>query len=157
MAFENEKFEHCLRVWGPMFDLPQMAAEGLKPDRHFFDTIDQLWYFNAELHIKAAKLNTKLFFEIRSGKHVRFYTVVKLLFLCNFNTYPVEHSFDEVVDDRLAAEAFKDGGRCDCDCVRSALIRKYHKEPNVEILPCGHTIELLKICIEQRKREEQLR
>lgn len=51
--FEGEKYEYCLQVHGPMFNMPSIKAEGLKPGKHYFDTVAQLWYFFAELQIMA--------------------------------------------------------------------------------------------------------
>lgn len=152
--FEHEKHEYVLRVWGPMFDHPLIAEEGLKPGRHYFDTIEQAWYMYAELQIMRYRRQAgNLFFEIVEGKHVRYYSVAHLLYMHNFKTYMVKYDFQSVVDEQLAKEAFIKGS-LSCDCSRSALLRKYNKAEDVQIIPCGNTIELLNIRIEHVKRQE---
>jgi hypothetical protein len=151
MDYSGEKYEYCLVVSGPMFDTPEIVAEGLAAGKHYFDTIAQLWYFFAELQILRHKHKTPpLSHEIREGRSVRYYTAVTLLYLHDFVTYEIEYKFDFLSDHDLVKHfVTQQYGGISCDCSRSKLIRM--SNPDFPKLEHGFTIELLNYKIEDKK------
>ena len=154
MNYDQEKYEYCLCVYGPMFDTPEVIGEGLAAGKHYFDTYGELWHFIAELKIVEHKFKTPpLRYEIREGRAVRYYTVVKLLYLYNFVTYQVEYKFDFLCDHKICQAFFTDAWNgVVCDCSRASLIRTTDKE--FPVLSCGKTIELLSCKMEDVKYEK---
>lgn len=151
MSFENEPYEYCLDVYGPMFSEPSVAGEGLKQGKHFFNTVSELWYFFAELQIMAHKLKAPApLYTTRDGRHVRYHTVAIITYTHDFITYQVEVKNSFVTDHEFLKARFSapDCG-FGCDCSRAQLIRIVSAD--FPLLMCGHTIELLTVKIEDRK------
>lgn len=149
--FDQEKYEYCLQVHGPMFNMPSIKAEGLKPGKHYFDTVAQLWYFFAELQIMAHNQKAPPFhYDLREGRSVRYATMATIVYMHDFITYQVEVRTDFIIDHghlkhRLSSPDCGFG----CDCTRSHLIRTV--APEFPPLAHGNTIELLTVKIEDRK------
>lgn len=153
MDYENDKYEYRLDLFGACMDHPGMIGEGITAGKHFFDTIEQLWYFFAEVQILKHKHQAGfLEYQVREGKNVRYFTRAKVLFMYEFITYQVQHDFRTVYRHEVAKHEFTTGFMT-CDHYRSAMIKKTC--PEFKLLPCGTTIELINIELEDLKYEKQ--